>query len=266
MSIDQNLKTHLPTQNFFDIKGNLPTDKLFHGVTYQWQGKVWNIQVEWDNSITGKVQGIFIRIHSAETFYALHVKNITSPVREKALNKEYNKAVDAAVNAGKSAPKPPRFDVIKPDDELLFRTIQYDSHSSKPTTSDTNGLPSTSDQFLIDHLKGITLHKKSHVPKISPACKEAVEGFFSKEGEPSFDVDHPLIPDVLVGKPPAKDPAKDAKAKSNDETSSYMKWILPACLVIGFVLLVKLVRRPSKPSQPLVDIQPLKSSGTGAVT
>ena len=73
MSIDQTLRKYLPVQNFFEIKGSvLQTNRLFNGITYQSpEGKVWNIRMCWDKNIADDVTGVFIRIHSSETFYAL---------------------------------------------------------------------------------------------------------------------------------------------------------------------------------------------------
>ena len=72
-SIQDNLRRHLFSRDAENLLQTYPQpSSLFNGVNYFYKEKVWNIRLSWDKDVCDDIQGVFIRVHSKDSFYGYH--------------------------------------------------------------------------------------------------------------------------------------------------------------------------------------------------
>ena len=167
-TIQDHLKTHLFTCHAERLLGcNIPLSQLFNGVTYEHQGKVWNVRLAWDKRDSEDIHGLFIRVHNEEMFYGEYFS--------KSLSKLHHiewKSIAFSKNDFENEIGTP-----KPQTEELFSSC-FDS------------LPLR-----------LTRLENTNAPKITQACQDYVKDFFK---EVPYMI--PQVGDPLPQRPPQEEP------------------------------------------------------------
>ncbi len=204
-TIQDHLKTHLFTCHTEKLLGcNTPLPQLFNGITYEYNGKVWNVRIAWDKRDSEDIHGLFIRVHNEETFYGEYFS--------KSLSKLHH---------------------------IEWKSITFSKNSSANDIGEPTPQTEQLFSYCFDSLpQRFTRLENTNPPKITQACQDYVKDFFKEVPYMIPQVRNPFP----QPQPPRSQ--QEEPPLPREEASPLLKYSIIALLsVLGIFTVVKVSQR-----------------------